>query len=139
MADSETETGQSSAPAAARSARPRRKASRRKTTGTRKTGASRAPARRKRARKAVSVAALLEGFASRAADAGSGLAALSGEGAQAARKALRKAGAASKKTINGLKKEWKGMDTQRRIQVVAAVLGALAAASAPFVRGRRKK
>jgi len=79
---------------------------------------------------------LLQKFASKASEAGAGVAALSGESAAAARRTLSHATTASKKTIGRLKKEWKRMDTQRKAQVVAAVLGALAAASAPFVRNR---
>lgn len=58
---------------------------------------------------------------------------------QRARVALRKAGAASKRTIDRLLKEWQRMDTTRRLQFAAALLGALAAASAPIVRSRMKK
>lgn len=58
---------------------------------------------------------------------------------QRARVALRKAGAASKRTIDRLLKQWRRMDTTRRLQFAAALLGALAAASAPIVRSRLKK
>ena len=63
----------------------------------------------------------------------------SGQGTDAARRALQDAGAASKKTIARLTKEWEGMDARRRAQFVAALLAALAAASAPVVRNRMKK
>lgn len=56
-----------------------------------------------------------------------------------ARVALGKAGAASRRTIDRLLKEWRRMDTTRRLQFAAALLGALAAASAPIVRRRLKK
>jgi hypothetical protein len=57
-----------------------------------------------------------------------------------ARAALGKAGAASKKTIDRLLKEWRRMDTSRKLQFTAALLGALAAAAAaPVVRSRMKK
>ena len=56
-----------------------------------------------------------------------------------ARAALGKAGAASRKTIDRLLKEWKRMDTSRKLQFTAALLGALAAATAPVVRSRMKK
>jgi hypothetical protein len=88
---------------------------------------------------AKSLAALLDGLAARAASAGKGLRALSGQGTDAAKRALKDAGAASKKTIGRLTKEWEGMDSRRRAQFVAALLAALAAASAPIVRSRMKK
>jgi hypothetical protein len=56
-----------------------------------------------------------------------------------ARAALGRAGAASRKTIDRLLKEWKRMDTSRKLQFTAALLGALAAATAPVVRSRMKK
>jgi hypothetical protein len=56
-----------------------------------------------------------------------------------ARTALGKAGAASRRTIDRLLKEWKRMDTSRKLQFTAALLGALAAATAPVVRSRMKK
>lgn len=85
------------------------------------------------------LAALLNDMAARAGVARKGLKALSGQGAGAARRALRVARAASKKTIARLTKEWERMDNRRRAQFVAAVLAALAAASAPIVRSRLKK
>lgn len=56
-----------------------------------------------------------------------------------ARAALGKAGAASKKTIDRLLKEWRRMDTSRKLQFTAALLGVLAVATAPVVRSRMKK
>jgi hypothetical protein len=87
----------------------------------------------------MSFAALLEGWAAKAAAAGKGLKTLSGQGTDVARQALQGVGAASKKTIARLAKEWKSLDTKRRTQFVAALLAALAAASAPVVRNRMKK
>ncbi len=138
MADNETSTEQPS-PAAAtarRRAPAKRKASARKPAARR-----RKPSGRPRVRMATtkSLAALLDGLAARAAAAGKDLKAFSGQGTDAAMRALHGAGAASKKTIARLTKEWEGMDTRRRAQFVAALLGALAAASAPIVRSRMKK
>ncbi|MGH9399308.1 MAG: hypothetical protein ACRD00_02995 [Thermoanaerobaculia bacterium] len=62
-----------------------------------------------------------------------------GNSVERARLALGKAGAASKKTIDRLLKGWRRMDTSRKLQFAAALLGALAAASAPIVRSRMKK
>jgi hypothetical protein len=78
-------------------------------------------------------------MAGRAVAAGKELKSLSGEGAGAAKRALREASAASRKTIARLTKEWEGMDSRRRAQFVAALLAALAAASAPIVRRQLKK
>jgi hypothetical protein len=64
---------------------------------------------------------------------------LSGQGTDAARKAFRGAGAASKRTIARLVKEWESMDAKRRAQFIGALVAALAAASAPIVRTRLKK
>lgn len=122
-----------SAPARRRRAPARRKASSRKAPARRKKTPSRARAT------ARNLSALLDGWSARAAAAGKGLKTLSGQGRNAARKAFRNAGAASKKTIARLAKEWEGMDAKRRAQFVAALLAALAAASAPIVRNRMKK
>jgi hypothetical protein len=116
-----------------RTAPARRKASSRKAPARRKKAGSRARATTK------SLSALLDGWSARAAAAGKGLKTLSGQGKDAARQAFRDAGAASKKTIARLAKEWEGMDAKRRTQFVAALLAALAAASAPIVRNRMKK
>lgn len=117
---------------------------RRRAPARRKASSRKAPARRKkapgRARATTrNLSALLDGWSARAAAAGKGLKTLSGQGTDAARQALRGAGAASKKTIARLAKEWEGMDAKRRAQFVAALLATLAAASAPIVRSRMKK
>jgi hypothetical protein len=133
----ETETpAESAAPSAA--TRRRRAASRRKTA-RRKSPARRKKTSRARAGAGGTLAALLNDMAAKAGSAGKGLKTLSGQGAGVARRALRGAGAASRKTIARLTKEWERMDTRRRAQFVAALLAALAAASAPIVRGRLKK
>jgi hypothetical protein len=64
---------------------------------------------------------------------------LSGQGTEAARRAVKDAGATSRKTIARLTKEWESMDNTRRAKFVAALLAALAAASAPIVRASLKK
>lgn len=135
MADTEAPAEQQTPPAAAK---------RRRAPARRKASSRKAPARRKktpsRARTTVrNLSALLEGWSATAAAAGKGLKTLSGQGTTAARKAFRQAGAASKKTVARLAKEWEGMDAKRRAQFVAALLAALAAASAPIVRTRMKK
>ena len=135
MADNETST-EYPAPAAAR----------RRTPVKRRPPARKSPARKKaarrpraRARTATSLATLLDGLATKAAAAGKEVKTLSGQGSDAARRAWKDAGAASKKTIARLAKEWKGMDSARRAKFVGALLAALAAASAPIVRAGLKK
>jgi hypothetical protein len=138
VADNETST-QPPSPAAT--------TGRRRDPAKRNASVRKAPARRKkasrgsraRAAKTKSLTALLDSLAARAASAGKGLKTLSGRGTDAAKRALQDAGAASKKTIGRVTKEWEGMDTRRRARFVAALLAALAAASAPIVRSRMKK
>jgi hypothetical protein len=65
--------------------------------------------------------------------------AASAEGSEATRRAWKKVSGASRRTIDRLAAEWKGMDKARKAQVVAALLTALAAASAPLVRRGLKK
>jgi hypothetical protein len=60
-------------------------------------------------------------------------------GAEKARAVARRAGTLSKRTIDRLTNEWRRMDTLKKLQFVAALLAALAAASAPVVRARLKK
>lgn len=61
------------------------------------------------------------------------------EQAGAAKRAAGKVAASSKKTIARVKKEWNGMDNTRKATFVAALLGALAAASGSIAAGRKKK
>ena len=136
----ESQSNPSGSPAASGSGAPRKRAaSRKKSAATSRKAAKR---RRKtpsaRSRKSP-LEGFLKGLAQKAAKASSSLAAASGQGIEQARRAIGKAGAASKKTIDRLTKEWQQMDAKRRIQFVAALLGALAAASAPVVRSRFRK
>lgn len=119
----------------------KRRAPARRTRSPRKPSARRkkAPGRSRSRSTTKSFAALLEGWAAKAAAAGKSLKTLSGQSTDVARQALHGAGAASKKTIARLAKEWESLDTKRRTQFVAALLAALAAASAPVVRNRMKK
>ena len=135
MADNETSTEHPDPAATRRRAPVKRRASARKPPARKK--AARRP--RSRARTATSLAALLDGLATKAAAAGKEMKTLSGQGTDAARRAMKDAGTASKKTIARLSKEWKDMDSARRAKFVAALLAALAAASAPIVRAGLKK
>ena len=121
----------------------RRKPAAKRPAGAAKTArrapARRKPAARKRAAAAGGVEGMLRGFAQKAGEVGASLAAASEGGVASARRALGQAGVASRSTLDRLTREWKSMDPKRRAQYLAAILGALAAASAPLVRSRLKK
>jgi len=155
--DSEDTAQSASSPpsgSAAPAARKRRTRARRKTaTGASKptrgsaTAASRrsAPSRKKpasrRRRKSARPAGyerFLSDLARRANRAGSTIADLSEGGADAARRTIGKVTAGSKKTIARVKREWDQMDTAKRAGFVAALLAALAAASASVARATKK-
>lgn len=96
-------------------------------------------ARRATKKKPASLEGLLRDFSKRASKAGASIASISGGGFDSAKKAIGQAGAASKSTIDRLTREWKKMDAKKRAQFAAALLAALAAASAPIVRSSLKK
>jgi len=121
----------------------RRRAPAKRRTGTRPKSARRAPTAGRRApsrrsasaeRGAAELQGLLRGLAKRASAARGHLATASGEGAKATRRAWKMVSGASRKTIDRLAAEWKRMDATKKAQFVAALLTALAAASAPIVR-----
>jgi hypothetical protein len=120
-----------------------RTTTRRRTSGTqrksaasgkkpapRRTASRRTTSRRRRSSSQTGLEGLLNDLAKRANRAGSTIASLSEEGADAARKTLGKVGATSRQTIARVKREWDRMDNTRRVQFVGALLGALAAAAA---------
>ncbi len=115
-----------------------RGAARRKPAAPRRRSPRRKPAR-SRSRDTGSLRALLTGLSRQAARAGKQIASASQEGVSSARRTLGKAESVSKRAIGRLTQEWKRMDNRRRAQFVAALLGALAAASAPLVRSRLKR
>jgi hypothetical protein len=129
-----------SAPAAAKTRRksPARRPAARTGGGTarKKTPAAR---RAPKKRKPASLEGLLRDFSKRASKAGASIASISGEGFDSAKKAIGQASAASRSTIDRLTHEWKRMDAKKRAQFAAALLAALAAASAPIVRSSLKK
>jgi len=137
VTDKETSTTGSASAATASAAR--KATTRRKRPARRKPAARKKTASRARSRRTVTLESLVARLSRQAARTGSRIASISEEGISSARRTLGKAGAASKKTIGRLTREWKQMDTRKRAQLLAAVLGALAAASAPIVRGRLKK
>lgn len=101
-----------------------------KKSASRRTVSRRTTPRRRRSSRQTGLEGLLNDLAKRANRAGSTIASLSEEGADAARRTLGKVGARSRQTIARVKKEWDRMDNTRRVQFVGALLGALAAAAA---------
>jgi len=131
MSDSTASTVSGETPA-----RPRRKTTRRPGSGARKKGA---PRKRSRAR-AGNLEKLLRQLSARASKAGSAIASGASDGASSARSALGKAKNASQTAIRASIREWKKLDTPRKVEFVATLLSALAAASGTIAsRGRKKR
>jgi len=63
----------------------------------------------------------------------------SGTGASAVLRTVGRASNASRDTVSRLAREWKAMDPRKKARILAALLGAAAAASAPLVRRSLKK
>lgn len=63
----------------------------------------------------------------------------SDQGATAVRRAVGNASKMSRRTVTRLAREWKAMDPKKKARVLAALLTAAAAASAPLVRKTFKK
>jgi hypothetical protein len=132
----DTEKLSPSAPPASAGQSPRKRSTRRKPAAS----ARRAPRRQAaRPRSSSALQTLLSGLSRQAARTGKRIASMSEDGVSGARRGLGKAERASKKAIQSLTREWKRLDNRRRAQFVAALLGALAAASAPLVRSHLKK
>lgn len=124
-----------STPTAEGTARPRRKGTRRPASGTRR----KTPARKRRPA-AGTLEALMGQLAARASKAGSAIAAGAAGGTATARAALGKAKSASQGAIRASIREWKKLDTPRKVEFVATLLSALAAASGTIAtRGRKKR
>jgi len=113
----------------------------RRRSPRRKPAAAQRPVRRRKTTRArrSRLSALLSGLSRQAARAGKQIAVIGEEGISGARRTYGKAEIASKKAVARITREWKGMDNRRRAQFVAALLAALAAASAPIVRSQLKK
>lgn len=114
--------------AAAGGVRARKSAPRRKTTARRKTAA-----------RTRSFEGVIKSITGSVAVARAAIAEASGQGAIAVARALGSASASSRRTITRLAKEWKGMDPKKKARILAALLGAAAAATAPLVRRRFKR
>jgi hypothetical protein len=108
--------------------RARKRGPRRKTTARKKTAA-----------RSRSFESVIESITGSVAVARAAIAEASGQGASAVARALGGASIASHRTITRLAKEWRGMDPRKKARVLAALLGAAAAVSAPLVRRRFKK
>jgi hypothetical protein len=113
-------------------------ASRRKPAARSKAKAK-TPARRKRAAGGTSFEGVIRSITAGVTVAREAIAEASGQGATAVRRAVGSASKASRKTVTRLANEWKSMDPKKKAGVLAALLGAAAAASAPLVRKSLKK
>ena len=129
-------------------ATPRRKAPARKSSSSaarpRKAAAPRKRARagvsrRSRKPSGLSFEGVIQSITGGVSVARAAIAEASGQGATAVRRAVGTASRASRQTVTRLAREWKAMDPKTKARVLAALLGAAAAASAPLVRKRLKK
>ncbi len=118
----------------------RRKPAARKpaTRKPRKSTARRAPAARRKARP-TTIEGVIRSITGGVAVARAAIAEASGQGATAVRRAVGDASKVSRKTVTRLANEWKRMDPKKKARVLAALLGAAAAASAPLVRKSFKR
>lgn len=144
MSESQNPAGSGGASPSASTTRSRPKAGPRRKSAARPrkrapAASRRGPRRARRAGSGSDVERLLRRLARSAGDAGARLAVASGTGARATRRAWTRLSDSSRKTIGKLAKQWSGMDPKRKAQLIAALVGALAAASAPIVRRRLKK
>ena len=139
MEDSDKNSGASSDGGARKSPARRRAAPKRKRAAPRKAAPRKKTAGRRRRTNSSRLPSLLQGWSARAGAAGGSLAAASAEGIDKARRALESVGSASRRTIDRMLKQWSAMDARKRAQFLGALLGALAAASAPIVRSRISK
>jgi hypothetical protein len=106
----------------------------RKTATARKT-----PARRRAAPAPMSFEAVIKSITGGVSIARAAIAEASGQGAAAVRRAVDGATTASRGTVRRLAREWKAMDPKKKATVLAALLGAAAAATTPLVRKSLKK
>ena len=125
--------------------RSRRKPAARKPAGrkapVRKAGpatARRKPASRRKARP-TTIEGVIQSITGGVSVARAAIAEASGQGATVVRRAVGSASKASRKTVTRLANEWKAMDPKKKARVLAALLGAAAAASAPLVRKSFKR
>ena len=119
----------------------RRKAPARRTAAAKRTARPatrrKAPVRRKAASSGFE--GMIRSIAESVSVARAAIAEASGQGATAVRRAYGTASKASRKTVTRMANEWKAMDPKKKAGILAALLGAAAAASAPLVRKSLKK
>lgn len=113
----------------------------RKTAAARKPAASRrrAPAKRRKASRGVSFESVIQSITGGVTVARAAIAEASGRGASAVWRTAGRASTASRQTVSRLAREWRAMDPRKKARILAALLGAAAAASAPLVRRSLKK
>jgi hypothetical protein len=124
--------------------KPRRSPARKPASGARAAKRApatrrRSPARKKTAGRPQSFEGIIRGIAGSVSVARAAIAEASGHGAATVRRAFGNASVSSRRTVSRLAREWKGMDPKKKARVLAALLGAAAAASAPLVARRFKK
>lgn len=115
--------------------RPRKASASRKPAAARK----RAPAKRRSANRGVTFEGVIRSITGGVTVARAAIAEASGQGATAVWRTVGRASAASRDTVSRLAREWKAMDPRKKARILAALLGAAAAASAPLVRRSLKK
>ncbi len=96
------------------------------------------PASRRRARP-TTIEGVIQSITGGVSVARAAIAEASGQGATVVRRAVGNASKVSRKTVTRLANEWKVMDPKKKARVLAALLGAAAAASAPLVRKSFKR
>jgi hypothetical protein len=121
--------------------KPRKSSSRKTSSGrTRKSPTRRkAPARARRAPSRRSFEEVIRSITAGVSVARAAIAEASEAGAGAVRRVVGDASTASRRTVTRLASEWKAMDPKKKARILAALLGAAAAASAPLVRSRLKR
>jgi hypothetical protein len=121
---------------------------RKKPAGRKASGAARKPraaagrksaARRKSAVRPATIEGVIRSITGGVAVARAAIAEASDQGATVVRRAVGSASRVSRRTVTRLAREWKAMDPKKKARVLAALLGAAAAASAPLVRKTFKK
>ena len=107
---------------------------------TRKPATGKKPAAsRKSRRPAVSFESVIRSITGGVSVARAAIAEASEGGAVAFRRAAGTASRASRRTVTRLADEWRGMEPNKKAKLLAALLGAVAAASVPLVRRSLKK
>ena len=124
-----------SSPAAVPATAPRART--RKAAARKKVSRKKSTPRRRRA--SAGLPALLNRLSAQASKAGAALTAGAAGSTRSARAALASARGASQRAMRASLREWKKLDAPRKVEFVAALLGALAAASGTVVLAKKKK